>query len=554
MKAQPIIINNWQQGVAESAYQGFGLMRNVDIELYPGAVKAQRITTSLFHVALSTTFTADPSTDIITVAGGTVPNTGTAVTVSSSGTLPTGLTAGTRYYVIKLSASTFKLATTIANANASTAIDITGAGTGTHTVVTVNPGTMRHIVKDTRTGVLFFQDSNMRVWYLGNGATQCFLLDGNTLSQGVGNGMSLFLNSNGTATYLFVFRNSVIDIINVFGTSNLETPVWTNGWQSLNTGAGSPNSHHSILAQDNIVYFCDSRYIGSILEKPGSIFDPSNVATFTYNYQALETPQNEVLNWLEELGVSLLAAGNTYNLIYPWDRVSDSFNLPIAVPEYGVKRLKNSGNLVYILAGTKGNVYTTQGTYVTRFRKIPGYVVESSANPVTWGGIGLKNGNLLFGVQGQLSGNNGAYMAYSDGRVLMDNQPSTGSANATALYAEGDLYYLGYAGGADVISGLGNRYSNFESVIHSQIYVVGDKTGKAKLSTLEMEIGRPATGSVRISWRPDTSSSFVVLATFTGDGVATSFDSDVGLDNLENIQIQIEVTNDIEIMEIRLFP
>lgn len=60
--------------------------------------------------------------------------TGLKVRVSTDTTLPAGLSASTDYFVIYVSASTFKLATTLNNANSGTAIDITNAGTGIHTI------------------------------------------------------------------------------------------------------------------------------------------------------------------------------------------------------------------------------------------------------------------------------------------------------------------------------------------------------------------------------------------------------------------------------------
>lgn len=61
--------------------------------------------------------------------------TGIVVQVSNSGgALPTGLSAGTNYYVTRIDGDTFYLATTLANALAGTKIDITGAGSGTHTI------------------------------------------------------------------------------------------------------------------------------------------------------------------------------------------------------------------------------------------------------------------------------------------------------------------------------------------------------------------------------------------------------------------------------------
>ncbi len=55
---------------------------------------------------------------------------------NSGGALPTGLSAGTDYWVIKISSSTFYLATSAANANAGTNLTISNDGTGTHTLTT----------------------------------------------------------------------------------------------------------------------------------------------------------------------------------------------------------------------------------------------------------------------------------------------------------------------------------------------------------------------------------------------------------------------------------
>lgn len=86
----------------------------------------------------SATFTADAPTDVCTYTSTTsVPSnilTGTRVRLTTTTTLPAGLALATDYYVIKVSDTTFKLATSYVNAVAGTAIDITDAGTGTHTI------------------------------------------------------------------------------------------------------------------------------------------------------------------------------------------------------------------------------------------------------------------------------------------------------------------------------------------------------------------------------------------------------------------------------------
>lgn len=86
-------------------------------------------------IASAATFTAAGATNIFTVASHGF-RTGIKVRVSNSGgALPTGLAAGTDYYVIKIDANTFYLSTTYLGAiNGGAIIDITSDGTGTNTV------------------------------------------------------------------------------------------------------------------------------------------------------------------------------------------------------------------------------------------------------------------------------------------------------------------------------------------------------------------------------------------------------------------------------------
>jgi hypothetical protein len=73
------------------------------------------------------------ATDLITIASHGFA-TGLKVAATTGGTLPAGLSA-TNYWVIKVSSSTFKLASSAANALVGTVVDITAAaGGGTHTL------------------------------------------------------------------------------------------------------------------------------------------------------------------------------------------------------------------------------------------------------------------------------------------------------------------------------------------------------------------------------------------------------------------------------------
>lgn len=98
-----------------------------------------RIIASAGSAVLANVFTADDTTDVLTLTPGNGGSftTGTPVTLTTTGTLPAPLALATTYYCIYQSATTVKLATTSANATNGTAIDITNTGTGTHTI-TIN--------------------------------------------------------------------------------------------------------------------------------------------------------------------------------------------------------------------------------------------------------------------------------------------------------------------------------------------------------------------------------------------------------------------------------
>jgi uncharacterized phiE125 gp8 family phage protein len=90
--------------------------------VYPKAV------TVTFVAGYATAFTVNATTDTLTAVGHGKSNGDVVRLTNSGGALPAGLTANTDYYVRDMSGNDFKLAASAGGA----AIDITGAGTGTH--------------------------------------------------------------------------------------------------------------------------------------------------------------------------------------------------------------------------------------------------------------------------------------------------------------------------------------------------------------------------------------------------------------------------------------
>lgn len=103
-----------------------------------GAVTGIAVKTANFA-----TTDVNTSTNIFTISGHGL-SSGDGVTFTSTGTLPAtasgGLTAGTVYYALVLTSSTFKLCVSLAAVVGTTALDITTQGTGTHTMTYCGQG------------------------------------------------------------------------------------------------------------------------------------------------------------------------------------------------------------------------------------------------------------------------------------------------------------------------------------------------------------------------------------------------------------------------------
>ena len=98
--------------------------------VFDAATQGEGLGTSLLTRG---TFTAATS-DICTMAGHGYTTGNGPVQATTTTTLPAGLALTTNYWIIRLSSSTFSLATTLALAQAGTAVDVTDTGTGTHTI------------------------------------------------------------------------------------------------------------------------------------------------------------------------------------------------------------------------------------------------------------------------------------------------------------------------------------------------------------------------------------------------------------------------------------
>ena len=111
------IITTWRSDVIDlSGLKSFSMQAVINVDV-PAADEVEAVDTD----EDTATFTAHDLT------------TGLKGQLTTTDTLPAGLSLLTDYFIIVVDADTVKFATTLANALAGTDVDITDAGTGTHT-------------------------------------------------------------------------------------------------------------------------------------------------------------------------------------------------------------------------------------------------------------------------------------------------------------------------------------------------------------------------------------------------------------------------------------
>jgi hypothetical protein len=120
--------------MANTAYQPTA-SRNNDLDILIPPTGTFGYICLIDNVLTSVTYTVDSATNVLTTASDHKLVTGSRVRSSvSGGVQPNPLSGSTDYYAIVTGSATLKLATTLADALASTEIDLTDAGTGTLTL------------------------------------------------------------------------------------------------------------------------------------------------------------------------------------------------------------------------------------------------------------------------------------------------------------------------------------------------------------------------------------------------------------------------------------
>jgi len=601
-----IVIDGWEKGIAENAFDGIFDMVNIDIESNPGCATAKLKPIRSNAASTSSTFTVDTTTDIVTVAssvrvtyanGNNNANGLTCTLTNSGGALPAGLATGTVYWIIAdASSTTFKLANSFANYLTNTPVDITGTGTGTHTLTTVSMGQVissdiavegtsvgnqSFVVLDNN-GVIWVQKQSLATSY---NTTQWVQIPNGGVFGSTGNGATLKIFQNA----LFVFRGATVDVY--FTVNNFSTAgTWYNAWKTTLT---SVYLHPLYVGTDNTLYWGDASattisalgYIGSLRQNASTLIftdtgNPTTSTNFTFSTTALDLPSGEIPTAISELGVNLMI-GTVTNKLFPWDRVSDSFSIPLAVPQRNCRRLINANNILYIFSGSLGRVYKTNGSQAVIAFSVPTHIIGSTSSTSlneyasTWADIEYIGDNLIFSVNdnGVTSGITAIYKYNITTGTLQRNnlEGAAGVVNIVGAIFPGIAAQGAFApsgtpgpfGYSDVIytyiwstsgTNQANVYTNLftDSYTDDSCYVISDAIPigtflrNTTLSQIEFKLAKPmslAGDFIKLQYRKviDASASFTDIGSYTYDSAfpdRVSFEFPINVENSEWLQIK----------------
>lgn len=551
--SKPLTIESPRQGISASPLVGYGDVRQLDIFSVPGVARLNNLTakkSSTTVVGRVNWMVKNPTTPAevyaldadgklyksadsgatwalvagnsftVTIASpavfsatahGLVAND--TVVFATTGALPTGLTAGTTYYVIAagLTADAFQVSTS----QGGSAVNTTGTQSGTHTF------------KPT----LGMAGQGLAIW----------------------------------KGYVFVARAARLDVYS--------GSTWTNNWKTIDSDA---LWHPMFVSKnDSMLYGGAGKYVFSVEEL--TTFAPATAASFTFTSQALDLPPNYRIKCIEELGNNLMLGTwqgtNVYDLrvadIFPWDRSASSFGQPITLNDFGVHALLNTGNSLIVLAGIDGQVYLSDGVGAVPVAQIPQSIADISGGKYLDfypGAICNWKRKVYFGVSSGGTATSIAGMGVysltrtSKGNILVNEHLiSTGSDGDGEIVKIGalvpvtrDNLLIGWqdatAYGIDNIT-VGSYATTYTGYFTSPLYRVGTSNHTRKFQEVEINLARPLRSNegIKLSYRSDLTASFTDFltwdyATYAGELSHTTILSKPTFDIPASELLQIKVS------------
>jgi hypothetical protein len=383
------------------------------------------------------------------------------------------------------------------------------------------------------------------------------------------NGVS-FTNVDGNAWDMIEYKGYLIISSNT-GLHTYGITTTTAYFSLWKTGLTSSYYIKMIVGQDDKVYLTNGNYIATITDFVAGSFSVAPTATLTLS--ALDLKDGQYAVTIQELGRNIMIGtqggsawyargGQRVANIYPWDRTSGTLgnpglaDLPISLNECGIHAMLSVNNIMYVLAGTRGNVYKTDGTSFVKIGRIP-WTRSNSSFAVAYYPNALclnSNSNLYIGLS-VYSGS-----VQETGVWEMDIQNSNAlvlkykKANSEIGFVGIDTIETTYVGwgttqttfGLDYITTQSN--TDYSAFAESQVYIVGNTNTKKTFEHIEFNLGKLLTYSqgIKLYYRTSTEVDYTLIGTYTYTtlGSVISFQDIAGITDAQILQIKVAIKQD----------
>lgn len=308
--------------------------------------------------------------------------------------------------------------------------------------------------------------------------------------------------------------------------------TWHTAWKTTLTGNVK---HYMYVATNNVLYITNGNYLASITAADPNAFVPTDMNTYVYSIIKVRLPVTDMAISLAEVGSgnslqSTLLIGGQFNAIYPWDKVSSSFALPIYIADSYIKNMVSVNQSVFIFPGNssgRGRIYITNGSQAEEYFKMPDYTFNYSAvgqDPYyEWGDAIFHRNNLIFGCFVSQNSNTGTVLVGEVFAIDFETKvfrsissipSSSGKANATCLMstynltAKGFGYILAWNGDNGTPSfGIGYTgttagINNISATINTDLIPIGTLLNKSTNTQVEFKLRSPLQSGESISIFP----------------------------------------------------
>lgn len=388
--------------------------------------------------------------------------------------------------------------------------------------------------------------------------------------------------------YLFVTYQTVVSCYGPLSSASAQF------FANQMTGLTSGYYNKMLVAKDNVLYIANGTQMAKLTDLVAGAIGVAPTTAAYYTSAAMLLPENNAIVTMAEVGIYLLIGtqatnGSFYSRgsnkvanLYLWDK-SDTkpSSLAGALNENGVNSIISSGNLAYVSAGTKGNIYVSDTVSYKKIKRIP------YTHTTLWGGnmtiypnaMALNShNNLLIGasVYSGASDNLGGIwemdINQSSYPIVFKNQISTGNTGVSNnLFigfispSSGDVYTYGWQDGSSYGVDTLAYSTSSGSTIESQLYYVGSRLNRKTFQNLEFLLAKPlaSSQSITISYRKNLEDSYTQIGSYTyaNLGAVISHNTPALIDDAEILQFKIElaqptiasVGNNVNLMKVTIW-